>query len=79
MLIEKRDSANAEAPAINIKKTNFDFIFPFTSWRPSIHLVCQMALDSSSNEISLIAPDFTWFCATALVVFGQGQASEELR
>lgn len=31
MLIEKRDSANAEAPTSNIGATNFDFIFLLTS------------------------------------------------
>ncbi len=77
MLNEKRVSANAETPAININKTNFDFIFPFTSWQASIHLVCQMAINSFFNEMSRIAPDSEWLSITAVVVLGQGNANEE--
>src|SRR5690242_1659747 len=41
MLIEKRDSANNDPPAINIKANNFVFIMPITSLPPILQRRCQ--------------------------------------
>ena len=74
MLNEKRDSAKAVVPAINIKVINFDFIFPITSLAVSLQIICQGVTLGFSMERSI----YLRFVATALVVLGHWQPAKPL-
>jgi hypothetical protein len=56
MLIEKRDSANKEPPAMNIKAINFVFIGLITSLRLSLQRRGQSAPLRIPKDLAAISP-----------------------